>query len=110
MKRTSRQVIGGVKVRTFPMTHAFPDNFGIAINTDQGYIVYTGEFIVDYDMLQEEYQKDVKFDQWANTGEESLFVKNLENVQGDERDIILFSVAFGPNAEGKIVFKFWTIK
>lgn len=59
MKRTSRQVIGSVKVRTFPMTHAFPDNFGIAINTDQGYIVYTGEFIVDYDMLQEEYLCDL---------------------------------------------------
>ncbi len=59
MKRTSRQVIGGVKVRTFPMTHAFPDNFGIAINTDQGYIVYTN-FIVDYDMLQEEYLCDLK--------------------------------------------------
>lgn len=59
MKRTSRQVICGVKVRTFPMTHAFPDNFGIAINTDQGYIVYTGEFIVDYDMLQEEYLCDL---------------------------------------------------
>lgn len=59
MKRTSRQVIGGVKVRTFPMTHAFPDNFGIAINTDQWYIVYTGEFIVDYDMLQEEYLCDL---------------------------------------------------
>ena len=58
------------------------------------------------DMLQEEYQQDVKFDQWANTGEESLFVKNLENVQGDERDIILFSVAFGPNAEGKMSLNF----
>ena len=58
------------------------------------------------DMLQEEYQKDVKFDQWANSGEESLFVKNLENVQGDERDIILFSVAFGPNAEGKMSLNF----
>lgn len=58
------------------------------------------------DMLQEEYQQDVKFDQWANTEEESLFVKNLENVQGDERDIILFSVAFGPNAEGKMSLNF----
>lgn len=48
----------------------------------------------------------MKFDQWANTGEESLFVKNLENVQGDERDIILFSVAFGPNAEGKMSLNF----
>lgn len=59
MKRTSKQTIGGVKVRTFPMTHAFPDNFGLAISTDQGYIVYTGEFIVDYDMLQPEYLCDL---------------------------------------------------
>lgn len=30
---------------------------------------------------------------------ESLFVKNLENVQGDERDAILFSLAFSPDPE-----------
>lgn len=58
------------------------------------------------DLLQEEYQKDAEFDQWANTGEESLFVKNLENVQGDERDVILFSVAFGPDADGKLSLNF----
>ncbi|MEG0505968.1 MAG: ribonuclease J [Longicatena sp.] len=59
MKRTSKQVVGGIKIRTFPMTHAFPDNFGLAIDTSQGYIVYTGEFIVDYDMLQNEYLCDL---------------------------------------------------
>lgn len=30
---------------------------------------------------------------------EALFVKNLENVQGDERDVILFSLAFSKNPE-----------
>lgn len=58
------------------------------------------------DLLQAEFQKDAAFDQWANTGEEPLFVKNLENVQGDERDIILFSIAFGPDAEGKLSLNF----
>ena len=29
-----------------------------------------------------------------------LFVKNLENVQGDERDVILISVGYGPTAPG----------
>ncbi len=33
---------------------------------------------------------------------EPVFVKNLENVQGDERDIILFSVTFAPEPDGKI--------
>lgn len=58
------------------------------------------------DLLQEEYQKDAAFDKWANVGEETVFVKNLENVQGDERDVILFSIAFGPDAEGKLSLNF----
>lgn len=58
------------------------------------------------DLLQEEYQKDAAFDRWANVGEETLFVKNLENVQGDERDVILFSIAFGPDADGKLSLNF----
>lgn len=58
------------------------------------------------DLLQEEYQKDAAFDRWANAGEETMFVKNLENVQGDERDVILFSIAFGPDADGKVSLNF----
>ena len=33
---------------------------------------------------------------------EPVFVKNLENVQGDERDVIIFSVAVGPDADGRV--------
>ena len=58
------------------------------------------------DLLQEEYQRDAAFDRWANAGEQTMFVKNLENVQGDERDVILFSIAFGPDAEGKLSLNF----
>ena len=38
--------------------------------------------------------------------EEPLFIKNLENVQGDERDVILFSVCYGPDANGKLSLNF----
>src|SRR5699024_6935214 len=38
--------------------------------------------------------------------EEPLFVKNLENVQGDERDVIIFSVCYGPDREGRISLNF----
>ena len=38
--------------------------------------------------------------------EEPLIVKNLENIQGDERDVILFSMTFGPDAEGKLPMNF----
>ena len=37
---------------------------------------------------------------------ESLFVKNLENVQGDERDVILFSICYGPDSSGKVAMAF----
>ncbi|MBR2024146.1 MAG: hypothetical protein IJ996_06505, partial [Clostridia bacterium] len=38
--------------------------------------------------------------------EEPVFVKNLENVQGDERDVIFFSVCYGPDRRGKISLNF----
>ena len=38
--------------------------------------------------------------------EEPLFVKNLENVQGDERDVVLFSIGYAPDAEGNFSMNF----
>ena len=37
---------------------------------------------------------------------EGLFVKNLENVQGDERDVILFSTGFSKNDKGYLPLNF----
>ena len=58
------------------------------------------------DLLDEESKKDPAFDDWMHNREEELFVKNLENVQGDERDVILFSIGFGPDEEGRISYNF----
>lgn len=33
----------------------------------------------------------------TDTNDESVFVKNIENVQGDERDVIFISVGYGPH-------------
>jgi very-short-patch-repair endonuclease len=38
----------------------------------------------------------------AEQWHEAVFIKNLENVQGDERDTIIFSVAVGPDGAGKV--------
>lgn len=38
--------------------------------------------------------------------EEPLFIKNLENVQGDERDVIILSFGYGKNESGKFVKNF----
>lgn len=37
---------------------------------------------------------------------EPFFVKNLENVQGDERDVIFISIGYGRNASGQIAKSF----
>jgi very-short-patch-repair endonuclease len=37
---------------------------------------------------------------------EPFFIKNLENVQGDERDVILISIGYGRNESGKIAKEF----
>ncbi|NET71396.1 MAG: DUF3320 domain-containing protein [Sphaerospermopsis sp. SIO1G2] len=38
--------------------------------------------------------------------DESFFVKNLENVQGDERDVIFISVGYARNAQGYLAMRF----
>ena len=37
---------------------------------------------------------------------EPVFVKNLENVQGDERDVMIFSTTFGRDATGRMTMNF----
>ena len=37
---------------------------------------------------------------------EPFFIKNLENVQGDERDVIFISVGYGPDETGRVTMNF----
>jgi len=41
--------------------------------------------------------------------ENGFFVKNLENIQGDERDVIILSTTYGINKEGKFYHRFGSI-
>ncbi|MBO5342117.1 MAG: DUF3320 domain-containing protein [Lachnospiraceae bacterium] len=58
------------------------------------------------DLMQEALHKEPELEQYCVNVEEPLFIKNLENVQGDERDVILFSVGYGPDASGKVAMNF----
>ncbi|MBC7472968.1 MAG: DUF559 domain-containing protein [Candidatus Sericytochromatia bacterium] len=70
------------------------------------------ELIIE--LLENEVQNDVSFrevyikESNRKNGDEdvSLFVKNIENVQGDERDIIIFSVGYAKNQQGKVASSF----
>lgn len=39
----------------------------------------------------------------------SLIVKNIENIQGDEKDIIIFSTAYAPDNNGKLIMQFGSL-
>lgn len=58
------------------------------------------------DLLGEAFRDRPELEEKLLTPEEPLFVKNLENVQGDERDVILFSIGYGPDENGKITLNF----
>jgi hypothetical protein len=58
------------------------------------------------DLLSDLFVKRPDFETIALDCAEPLFIKNLENVQGDERDVILFSVGYGPDTDGKVSMNF----
>ena len=82
--------------------------------------------VITFNTEQEEYIKDLldaeaaKNDQFKKMylaeqnrkedGEDiSIFIKNIENVQGDERDIIIFSIAYARNYNEHIVSQFGSL-
>ncbi|MBL8910241.1 MAG: DUF3320 domain-containing protein, partial [Archangium sp.] len=55
------------------------------------------------DLLEEAREKDPQLEPFFDPErDEPLIVKNLENIQGDERDVVLFSIGYGPDRLGKM--------
>ncbi len=69
------------------------------------------------DLIEQECLTDTNFrnliikeqNRIENGEDVSLFVKNLENVQGDERDIIILSVGYASNENGRVVANFGSL-
>lgn len=59
------------------------------------------------ELLENAKQKDSQLLSLLNKENgDSLFIKNLESVQGDERDVIFFSIGYGPDMQGNISLQF----
>lgn len=58
------------------------------------------------DMLSELLESNKQLSEFAESMYEPIFIKNLENVQGDERDVILFSIGYGPDKDGHVSMNF----
>lgn len=59
------------------------------------------------DMLEDERRQHPEIERYFNRAlQEPLLVKNLENIQGDERDIMLFSIGYAPDKSGSLTMSF----
>lgn len=69
-------------------------------STQQDYIteLLDKESIID-PMFSELYLKETSN---KENEDRNIFVKNIENVQGDERDIIIFSIGYGKDEKGNV--------
>ena len=71
----------------------------ITFNTEQQSLVQ--------DFLDNICREDSRLEWFfSDDREEPVIVKNLESIQGDERDVMLFSVTFGPDVAGKLTMNF----
>ena len=59
------------------------------------------DVISDFRLKNHQYE-----DFFDETKDEPFFVKNLENVQGDERDTIIFSICYAKNTQGRMYQRF----
>ena len=71
-----------------------------------------------WDLIDRESAVDAQFNQQVRAeidrrseGNEDigLFVRNIENVQGDERDVIIFSIGYARNVDGKLINMFGSL-
>ncbi|MEO3402981.1 DUF3320 domain-containing protein [Mucilaginibacter sp. CAU 1740] len=66
------------------------------------------QLLID-DLLTEVFSLRPDLEKIALECPEPVFIKNLENVQGDERDVIMFSICYGPDGFGKQTLNFGPI-
>ncbi|MDO4197781.1 MAG: ribonuclease J [Erysipelotrichaceae bacterium] len=59
VKRKDTIRIGNNTIHTFPVMQSIADGVGFAFETESGMIVYTSEFLFDYDFLNEAFSMDI---------------------------------------------------
>lgn len=55
------------------------------------------------ELLEQRVQDNPALGAWIDDLPERLFIKNLENVQGDERDVMIISTTYGPKPNTTVV-------
>ncbi len=76
--RNAEFKIDGRNIITFGVTQSIADGFGVAIETSKGYIVYTSEFIIDYDTRAAAFNTEI--DQFTEIGKKGVLALLAESV------------------------------
>lgn len=82
IKRNGEFKIGHRRMLAFGQTHSIPDSFGIAIDTKQGYIVHSSEFMIDFDIRNESFMSDVA--ELSEIGKKGVFLLTAESGYADK--------------------------
>ena len=77
IKRKQLIETAGHKIRTFPVMQSIADGVGFAFETDSGLIVYTSEFVFDYDLLNQAFSMDLNT--LSNIGQNNVLVLMSES-------------------------------
>ena len=80
---TSNIEINGREFKFFSTTHSVAQTMGVAINTSQGYIVYTGDYIIDCGAFQK-FRTDLKA--LARIAENKILCLMTESVGSNKPD------------------------
>jgi transcription elongation GreA/GreB family factor len=87
------------------MTHFQDETLGVvAMNITQKELIED-----EVDRLLKQSPEAQVYDDSFHRNNENRFIKNLENVQGDERDVIFISITYGPDDHGAIHQRFGPI-
>jgi len=81
LKRDDTLTINKINIRTFSLTHSIADAFGVAIESPFGYIVYAGEYIIDFNTRNQAFSCDIT--SFADIGKKGVFALLTESVGSD---------------------------
>ena len=83
IKRNGEVKIGKHVIHTFSVMQSIADGFGLSFETDEGQIVYTSEFIVDYDFMNQAFSMDINT--FSQMGQNKVLCLMTESV-GAQRE------------------------
>lgn len=104
-RKEAEQIVSLIK--EFFKTRQNNETIGvIAFNASQRDMIYDvidEESLKDHDFALQVRAEMSRKDNGEDTG---LFIKNIESVQGDERDVIMFSIGYAKNTSGRLMHNF----